>query len=767
MNSALDRRTFPFFRALARRRPAPVLTAIGAFLLAACDGATAQEVLAPDVLHPVKQATVFIRVPSFGPPGSALERTGSGFLVYRRSEIGYVVTNEHVVRDAGTLEGALTVVLNAGCDDERGVPGRVAARDRETDLAIVRIEANGLPDPLRLASDAEPRETQSVFVVGYPFGRALSLGSGSPAVTVSRASVSSLRRADDGRLALIQIDGDINPGNSGGPVVDASGAVLGVAAAHVAHTRIGMAIPAAQVQAMLSGRVKSVEFRPDPARADWFQVRVELIDPLARVRDVTLLTVRAGRLEGMPAWTGEGEPLVPSGMAEQRLRIDGSFAEGMVRFRDPARGAKPIWYYQVRFTDGAGRTRYTRPSELEISSDGKTAREPSAPEAMPPAPPSQPAVEAAPSAPATDWLGHPDQKTRREAAQAGEPVVTGKPLAGERRTIDDATVTTLNLDAEQLPACLLWSSDGMTFYLLERGGLLRKISVPELVEERQFLINKSCTWMDRSAEGLVVAVPGAGQVWVFDPDTLRLQARIDLKAARIAPDAVEWVASAPTLNIAVAIDRSDQACLLGLGSGRVVRSLPRGLVGSPGESVRAHPSSCGATKLEHPTFTPDGKYLLVLSHDTLHRYRLTGTEFVYEERGPRLNGGLLRLDISPDGLYVAMRAGSESYPGHPAGGMNVAYVYRTTDLQIPVVAVTAPDVWQALGFDRAAGRVYTCTVDGKLAVHAPDGTVQKTYSVAGPGERGHQILVAPAGRKLLLLTIKRLYWVEFDEGTAP
>lgn len=750
MNSALHRTTCPFFRALARRRPAQVLPAIGAFLLAVCDGATAQEALAADVLHSVTQATLFVRVPSFGPPGATLERTGSGFLVYRRGEIGYVITNEHVVRDAGTLEGALTVVLNAGRDDERGVPGRVVARDRETDLAVVRIEAGDLPDPTLLALDAQLHETQPVFVVGYPFGQALSLGSGSPAATVSRASVSSLRRADDGRLVLIQIDGDINPGNSGGPVVDSNGAVLGVAVAHVAHTRIGMAIPAAQVQALLDGRVKSVEFRPDPARAEWFRVRVELIDPLGRIRDLTLLSIWAGRFEGMPAWPGEGDPLAPSGMAEQRLRIDGSFADGMVHWRDPARGAKPIWYYQVRFTDGAGQTRYTRPAELEISPDGKTTREPAAPTRVSPSTQSQPAAETSPPAPPDDWLGHPDQKTRREAAQAGEPVVTGKPLAGERRTIDDARVTTLSLDAEQAPPCLLWSSDGKSFYLLERGGLLRKISVPELVDERQFLINKSCTWMDRSAEGLVVAVPGAGQVWVFDADTLGVKARIDLKAARMAPNAVEWVASAPTLNIAVAIDRSDQACLLGLGSGRVVRSLLRALMESPGASVRAHPSSFDATKLEHPAFTPDGKYLLVVSHDTLHRYHLTGTEFVYEERGPRLNGGSLRLDISPDGLYVAMRAGSESYPGHPAGGMNVAYIYRTTDLQIPVVAVTAPDVWQALGFDRAAGRVYTCTVDGKLAVHAADGTVEKAYSVAGPGERGHQILVAPTGRKLLL-----------------
>jgi S1-C subfamily serine protease len=740
-----------------------VFTAI-AILLGMREAAVAQEGLPADVLRSLKQATLFLRVRSFGPPGAPLERTGSGFLVYRRSEIGYVVTNEHVIRDAGTLEGGVTVVLQAGSDDERGVPGRVVARDRESDLAVVRFEASGLPDPIVLAPDSEPHETQGVFVVGYPFGEALSLNSRSPAPTVSRASVSSLRRADDGRLVLIQIDGDINPGNSGGPVVDANGAVVGVAVAHVAFTRIGMAIPAAQVQAMLNGRVKSVEFRPDPGRAEWFQVRVELVDPLARIRDVSLLSIWAGHFDGAPVWRDENEPLAGSSMPEQRLKIDGSLAEGTVHWHSPARGGPATWYYQVRFTDGTGRKRYTRPGELEVAPDGKTAREAAAP--VPPAA-SKPAAGAAPSTPPSDWLGNQDQKLRREAAEAGEPVVTQKSLAGERRTLDDARLTALRIDSEKALPCLLWSADGKFFYLLEREGLLRKVGVPELVEERQFLINKSCAWMDRSAEGLVVAVPGAGQVWVFDADTLAVKARIDLKEARIAPEGLEWVVSAPTLNVAVAMDRYSQACLLGLGSGRVVRSLPRVLIEPKGESVRAHPSSFAPTELKHPAFTPDGKYLFAVSVDTLNRFRLNGTEFAYEERGPRLTAGLQRLEISPDGLYVAMRAGTERYPGHPAGGMNVAYVYRTSDLQIPVMAVTAPDGWQALGFDRAAGCVYTCSMKGNFAVHASDGAVRKTYAEAGLGERGHQILVAPAGRKLLLLTDKHLQWVEFDRPAGP
>jgi hypothetical protein len=73
-----------------------------------------------------------------------------------------------------------------------------------------------------------------LFAFGFPFGEALARHKGNPAITVSKGSISSLRRDDGGELAIVQIDGELNPGNSGGPVVDAQGRLVGVAVAKVA-----------------------------------------------------------------------------------------------------------------------------------------------------------------------------------------------------------------------------------------------------------------------------------------------------------------------------------------------------------------------------------------------------------------------------------------------------------------------------------------------------------------------------------------------------
>src|SRR5262249_44599517 len=90
---------------------------------------------------------------------------------------------------------------------------------------------------------------------GFPFGNALALNKGNPAVTVGKGSVSSIRLNDRGDVALVQIDGDLNPGNSGGPVVDEKGRLVGVAVAQIRETRIGFAIPHAELTNMLGGRV--------------------------------------------------------------------------------------------------------------------------------------------------------------------------------------------------------------------------------------------------------------------------------------------------------------------------------------------------------------------------------------------------------------------------------------------------------------------------------------------------------------------------------
>ncbi|TVR47582.1 MAG: hypothetical protein EA386_07040, partial [Rhodobacteraceae bacterium] len=140
-------------------------------------------------------------------PGAALsESSGSGFFVNRN----WVLTNDHVVEDCARIE----VV---GYGRARGIQ-----RDRESDLAVIRLlqpfEGDALP-----FRDQRPRLAESVHALGYPLADVLS-----SSVRVTSGSVSAMDGfdRDDG---LIQISAPIQPGNSGGPVIDDTGAVLGVA----------------------------------------------------------------------------------------------------------------------------------------------------------------------------------------------------------------------------------------------------------------------------------------------------------------------------------------------------------------------------------------------------------------------------------------------------------------------------------------------------------------------------------------------------------
>ncbi|MFT3717769.1 S1C family serine protease [Pseudorhodoferax sp.] len=167
---------------------------------------------------------------------------GSGVIV---SQEGYVLTNNHVVEGADTIE----VVLN----DARRAQAQVVGTDPETDLAVLKIDLDKLPVMVLGSSDALQVGDQ-VLAIGNPFG----VGQ-----TVTSGIVSALGRNQLG-LALyqdfIQTDAAINPGNSGGALVDMSGNLLGINTAIYSRSGgsmgIGFAIPVSTAKLVLEGIVR-------------------------------------------------------------------------------------------------------------------------------------------------------------------------------------------------------------------------------------------------------------------------------------------------------------------------------------------------------------------------------------------------------------------------------------------------------------------------------------------------------------------------------
>jgi serine protease Do len=132
---------------------------------------------------------------------------GSGFIL---SADGYVLTNAHVVEGADEVIVTLT--------DKREFKARTIGADKRSDVALVKIEATGLPT-VRIGDVAKLKVGEWVIAIGSPFGLENSVTAG----------IVSAKSRDTGELLpLIQTDVAINPGNSGGPLINMRGEVVGI-----------------------------------------------------------------------------------------------------------------------------------------------------------------------------------------------------------------------------------------------------------------------------------------------------------------------------------------------------------------------------------------------------------------------------------------------------------------------------------------------------------------------------------------------------------
>ena len=182
--------------------------------------------------------------------------TGSGVIV---DPDGYIVTNAHVVIDARHIDVS---VIERGPSGQpakhKHLPATTVGLDRETDLAVVKIEAKGLP-ALSFLDDSETlKQGQLVLALGCPLGLDNSL-------TVGFVSAPVRYLSPDKPNFYIQTDAPINPGNSGGPLLDIAGHIAGINTMIMSQSGgsegIGFAIPSNIVQRTYEGLRKNGRIR--------------------------------------------------------------------------------------------------------------------------------------------------------------------------------------------------------------------------------------------------------------------------------------------------------------------------------------------------------------------------------------------------------------------------------------------------------------------------------------------------------------------------
>lgn len=185
---------------------------------------------------------------------------GSGVIV---DSAGYILTNYHVIKGADEIKVKLF--------DKRVFDGKVMGYDAKTDLAVIKIKAEGLR-PIRWGDSDKLKVGETVIAIGNPYGLSLTVTSGIVSAT-GRANVGIADYED-----FIQTDAAINPGNSGGPLVNVRGELVGINTAIFSTTGgyqgIGFAIPSNMAKIVMENLIKHKK-----VVRGWLGITVQDVDP--------------------------------------------------------------------------------------------------------------------------------------------------------------------------------------------------------------------------------------------------------------------------------------------------------------------------------------------------------------------------------------------------------------------------------------------------------------------------------------------------------
>jgi hypothetical protein len=359
----------------------------------------------------------------------------------------------------------------------------------------------------------------------------------------------------------------------------------------------------------------------------------------------------------------------------------------------------------------------------------------------------------------------------------GQPAPAAKSVKGPTEVVDGLKVTTLTLPAKPQLACVLWAdAKGSAFLTMEaETGLLRRVSFPKLMVETEKDLDRKFNWMSLSKEGLLLSDPSGEKVWLLDPETLELK-------AKIAVPQLGRAASAPGLSVAIASDRNNTPVLylVDLKTQKTTRGwvdpnagvnyqqylinkgkAPKGAAVWPHNPDEAHPT------LENPAVSPDGDFVYTENNQPgggIARFSFKKGKLVYEDNSwdwevasNRTGGSLARsgapgITFSPDLKYVC-RADDLQFSLRGEDGLPIYSVAAAFPKHHCVLEPST--VRMAVGFDPKTGSIYTQSSlkpagYNQLAVFSSHGVKKNEYKWGKANEIVLQYLVHPDGNQIVM-----------------
>ena len=299
-------------------------------------------------------------------------------------------------------------------------------------------------------------------------------------------------------------------------------------------------------------------------------------------------------------------------------------------------------------------------------------------------------------------------------------------MKGDSKIVDGLKVTPVKIRANVLD-CMFWAdANGTAFWAFDGSGTIFRISFPDLVVTQKIELNKKCSWLAPSAEGLIVSVEETQELWVLDPGTFAVKKSIKIPRIKRA-------SSAPNLSLAF------------------VETSPPLFYDVSQVDLKSGAVSLPAPHASHPTLSPDGKYLFVLGDGNMQRFVIRDGKAIHEQSSPRIAEGPASPGpfVSPDAKFVCMPA----YGGN--GGKGAIHMYPVENIERPEVVLMPgrPGV-MVVNADPANGKFYALG----LMVFDKEGKLEKDYKLDAGNIK--QMLIHPKGGKMLLLGAGKFLLVE-------
>ncbi len=644
--------------------------------------------------------------------GSGTEiRRGGAVLASTDDAGGWVVGPADLVPFEGGRP--FSAILGAGTPGERVLAAELRVWDSQLGVAAWRIRGPGLPKGLEQRTKAAPVEKKNVILIGYPRGGKIREGP-----REFRGSVASVLTDIQGNLLGASLAVEPVPGAL---VLDPETGALGMVAPSRMSGLPGVQLApttwiAAGYQRALAVDADLVDLGPASVTV---RFRARGPGDIGAARSVSIRVSDRPLNPGLlpPQVDGAWVPL-PEPAAEHPMKVEKGEAVVDVLLRGEP--SQDRWrYYQVKVVGADGRVTWSGPAVIDLPA----GRE------------------------AGSWGETPEGRRRREAIAAGLPFETGTSVAGTSIEILDAKVTKLLVGGRTSVGQAVILPDGKAFAMVEKSGIVRRISLPDLREERQFVIGKDCSWITRTRSGLAVMVPGLQECWILDEVKLAVKRKIPVG------DKTKGGGAASSVNLVAGSAGSGGAIVVvNTADGKLLRThLARDFSDKPSPKARRHKAAGSCHDFGGYVVESGGEHLYCSSGGSLHRYRIeSGGGLALEESGPPVassssDGGPV---LSADSKWIAVEGQSTprapEIPGLPQGG---SYVFRTSDLQEPVTTVPQGVV---LGFDRETGRILGRPRNGFFATWDTKGNLLKRYNLPEGFEHLQQAHGLGGGRFLLV-----------------